>query len=129
MNAISHKKVCITRILPLPGVKKGGDLSDWFDIDGNSSIKLLQLADSALTPSQFIEEHNLNDALQLNSEEGNSEKVLYEMNKEFAVVTIGNRISIMKESTDDYYSKSDFNTLLQNKPEIIGMENANNYEW
>ena len=46
------------------------------------------------------------------------QKISYEMNKEFAVVTIGNRISIMKESTDDYYSKSDFNTLLQNKTEI-----------
>ena len=106
------------RILPLPGVKKGGDLSDWFDIDGNSSIKLLQLADSALTPSQFIEEHNLDDANQSNHNEDDSEKALNEMNEEFAVVSIGNRISIMRESTDDYYSKSDFNTLLQNKPEI-----------
>ena len=83
------------RILPLPGVKKGGDLSDWFDVDGNSSIKLLQLADSALTPSQFIEEHNLDDANQSNHKEDDSEKALKEMNEEFAVVSIGNRISIM----------------------------------
>ena len=106
------------KIMPLPGIREGGDLSDWFDIAGNSSSKLLQLAENALTPSQFIEEYKLNDANQLNSVEGDSEKVLFEMNKEFAVVTIGNRISIMKESTDDYYSKSDFNTLLQNKSEI-----------
>ncbi len=104
--------------MPLPGIKEGGNLSDWFDIAGNSSSKLLQMAENALTPSQFIEEYKLNDANQLNSLEGDSEKVLFEMNKEFAVVTIGNRISIMKESTDDYYSKSDFNTLLQNKSEI-----------
>ena len=93
--------------MPLPGIREGGDLSDWFDIAGNSSSKLLQLAENALTPSQFIEEYKLNDANQSNSVEGDSEKVLFEMNKEFAVVTIGNRISIMKESTDDYYSKSD----------------------
>ena len=76
------------------------------------------MADSALTPSQFIEEHNLDDANQSNHNEDDSEKALNEMNEEFAVVSIGNRISIMRESTDDYYSKSDFNTLLQNKPEI-----------
>ena len=104
--------------MPLPGIREGGDLSDWFDIVGNSSTKLLQLAENALTPSQFIEEYKLYDANQSNSVEGDSENVLFEMNKEFAVVTIGNRISIMKESTDDYYSKSDFNTLLQNKSEI-----------
>ena len=107
-----------TRILPLPGVKEGGDLSDWFDIDGNSASKLLELADSALSPLQFIEEHKLKTNDQPNHKEDDSEKALNEMNEEFAVVTIGNRILIMRESTDDYFSKTDFNTLLQNKPEI-----------
>ncbi len=97
------------RWLELPNIPEKGDLSDWINMDGNNFEKFSYLiTNSSLTWSDELVKEDSNG------------KLLKELNIKYAVVPIGNKMSILNIVKDDirFFSTGDFNLALQNRTAI-----------
>ena len=97
------------RLLELPDLPEKGDFSDWIKIEGNNLAKFNSLItkSSSTWTSELVEE---DDNCQL----------LEELNIKYAVVPMGNKMSILNIVKDEirFFSPGDFNLALQNRTAI-----------
>jgi hypothetical protein len=94
------------RWLELPKIPEKGDLSDWIKIEGNDLEKFnaLIIESSADWRDELVEEDD-------------SGRLLEELNQKYAVVPMGNKMSILNIFKDEirFFSPGDFNLALQNR--------------
>ena len=109
MRFIASKIVKIAesvRWLELPGIPEKGDFSDWIKIEGNDLEKFnaLIVDSSAEWRDELVEEDD-------------SGRLLEELNQKYAVVPMGNKMSILNIVKDEvrFFSTGDFNLALQNR--------------
>jgi hypothetical protein len=97
------------RWLELPDIPEKGDFSDWIKIEGNDLEKFnaLIVDSSAEWRDELVEEDD-------------SGRLLEELNQKYAVVPMGNKMSILNIVKDEvrFFSPSDFNLALQNRTAI-----------
>jgi len=97
------------RWLELPDIPEKGDFSDWIKIEGNDLEKFnaLIVDSSAEWRDELVEEDD-------------SGRLLEELNQKYAVVPMGNKMSILNIVKDEirFFSPGDFNLALQNRTAI-----------
>jgi len=97
------------RWLELPDIPEKGDFSDWIKIEGNDLEKFnaLIVDSSAEWRDELVEEDD-------------SGRLLEELNQKYAVVPMGNKMSILNIVKDEirFFSPSDFHLALQNRTAI-----------
>ena len=93
------------RWLELPDIPEKGDFSDWIKIENNNIKKFnaLIVDSSAEWRDELVEEDD-------------SGRLLEELNQKYAVVPMGNKMSILNIVKDEvrFFSPSDFHLALQN---------------
>ena len=93
------------RWLELPDIQEKGDFSDWINIESNDINKFnaLIVDSSAEWRDELVEEDD-------------SGRLLEELNQKYAVVPMGNKMSILNIVKDEirFFSPSDFHLALQN---------------
>jgi len=97
------------RLLELPDLPEKGDFSDWIKIEGNNLAKfnsLITKSSSTWTSELLKEDDNC--------------QLLEELNIKYAVVPMGNKMSILNIVKDEirFFSPGDFNLALQNRTAI-----------
>ena len=97
------------RWLELPDIQEKGDFSDWINIESNDINKFnaLIVDSSAEWRDELVEEDD-------------SGRLLEELNQKYAVVPMGNKMSILNIVKDEirFFSTGDFNLALQNRTAI-----------
>nr|MCS5641268.1 DUF5906 domain-containing protein [Candidatus Neomarinimicrobiota bacterium] len=97
------------RWLELPDLPEKGDFSDWIKIEGNNLAKFNSLItkSSSTWTSELVEEDD-------------NGQLLEELNIKYAVVPMGNKMSILNIVKDEirFFSPGDFNLALQNRTAI-----------
>jgi len=97
------------RWLELPDIPEKGDFSDWIKIESNDIKKFnaLIVDSSAEWRDELVEEDD-------------SGRLLEELNQKYAVVPMGNKMSILNIVKDEirFFSPGDFNLALQNRTAI-----------
>jgi hypothetical protein len=97
------------RWLELPDIQEKGDFSDWINIESNDINKFnaLIVDSSADWRDELVEEDD-------------SGRLLEELNQKYAVVPMGNKMSILNIVKDEirFFSTGDFNLALQNRTAI-----------
>ena len=95
--------------LELPDIPAKGDLSDWLKIDGNNIEKFSSLVrqSSSIWKSELVKDDD-------------NGQLLEELNQKFAIVPMGNKMSILNIVKDEirFFSPGDFNLALQNRTAI-----------
>jgi hypothetical protein len=97
------------RLLELPDLPDKGDFSDWIKIEGNNLAKFNSLIiKSSSTWTSELEKEDDNCQL------------LEELNIKYAVVPMGNKMSILNIVKEEirFFSPGDFNLALQNRTAI-----------
>ena len=97
------------RLLELPDLPEKGDFSDWIKIEGNNLAKF----NSLITKSSSTWTSKL-------EKEDDNCQLLEELNIKYAVVPMGNKMSILNIVKDEirFFSPGDFNLALQNRTAI-----------
>jgi hypothetical protein len=97
------------RLLELPDLPEKGDFSDWIKIEGNNLAKF----------NSLITKSSLTWTSELLKEDDNCQ-LLEELNIKYAVVPMGNKMSILNIVKDEirFFSPGDFNLALQNRTAI-----------
>jgi len=100
------------RWLELQDLPDKGDLSDWIKIESNNIEKFDSLVEHS--SSTWISEP------EEEKEEDCNGQLLEELNKKYAVVPLGNKMSILNIDKEEirFFSPGDFNLALQNRTAI-----------
>jgi hypothetical protein len=97
------------RLLELPDLPEKGDFSDWIKIEGNNLAKF----------NSLITKSSSTWTSELEKEDDNCQ-LLEELNIKYAVVPMGNKMSILNIVKEEirFFSPGDFNLALQNRTAI-----------
>jgi hypothetical protein len=97
------------RLLELPDLPDKGDFSDWIKIEGNNLAKF----------NSLITKSSSTWTSELEKEDDNCQ-LLEELNIKYAVVPMGNKMSILNIVKEEirFFSPGDFNLALQNRTAI-----------
>ena len=101
------------RWLDLPDIKEKGDFSDWLELEDSDFAKFKTL----VTGSSIQWTSSLDDLDESPDPENLNAKLLEELNQKYAVVPMGNKMSILNIVKDEvrFFSPGDFNLALQNR--------------